>query len=359
MRPGFSTSACAAAAAVTGISALEKDCLNTVEEVTIHLPSGIQAVFVLRTLHRTDEGVLCGVIKDAGDDPDVTNGIEIQTLVRRNGLTENRILGGRGVGIVTLPGLPVGVGKPAINPGSQKLIHTILNRFLKQEAIPPGFDITIIVPEGEQIALQTLNPKLGIQGGISILGTDGMVHPYSAPAFRASVYTEMKVAAKNGYTGVAIATGKRSAEFLERELRADDRVYVINAGDELEFPLALVSRFPFSTVILSGMIGKMTKVAQGRFRTHVEHGRVDFDFLSDLASSNNVPPEICENIRTANTAHQVQFWLSKINVRLEPDIARLAAYETQKKIGANYAVAVYIFSLKGELLGQCKIEPNE
>ncbi len=331
MKTGFATSACAAAAAVAAVSALERKYFAD-SEVTILLPSGVTAVFQIRTLEQTVDEVLCGVIKDAGDDPDVTNGIEIQASVRRNSLPENRIFGGTGVGIVTLPGLPVAVGKPAINPGSQKLIHTVLNRFLRESGIRPGFDLTIIVPEGEAVAQRTMNPKLGIQGGISILGTDGIVHPYSVPAFRASIYTEMKVAAENGYTGIAAATGKRS-----------------------EFPLNQLHRFRFSKVILSGMIGKMTKVAQGRFHTHVEQGRVDFSFLSELARAKGIPADLCQAILSANTARQVQGWLSKIDVRLEPEIARLAAVETRKKVGPQYTVAVAIFSLEGELLGFSEI----
>ncbi len=140
-----------------------------------------------------------------------------------------------------------------------------------------------------------MNPKLGIKGGISILGTDGIVRPYSIPAFRASIYYEMKLANENGYSTIGLATGKRSASYLKKSLPPGKKVYLIDAGDELGYPLAQFARFHFSGVILAGMIGKLTKVAQGRFQTHVDQGGVDFEFLSELASKKCAPSAICGN----------------------------------------------------------------
>ncbi len=354
MRTGFSTSACSAAAAAAGIQALVEQRL--LHEVVIDLPAKKQVVFTLHRCELTSQAVRCGVIKDAGDDPDVTNGLEIQALVRWSETPGIQILGGEGVGRVTLPGLPVAVGKAAINPGSRKLIlqaaRAALGRFTAGQR---GVEITICVPEGERIAQQTMNPKLGIVGGISILGTDGLVRPYSAAAYRTSLYYELKVASENGYDRVGLATGKRSSAYLRKVLHDERGLGVVDAGDELGYPLERIARMPFKEVAVGGMIGKLSKLAQGRFQTHVQEGEVDFCFLSNLAAKLGAPVDLCERIQTARTAYQVQRWLRETGIHMEPEIARLAAGQVYARLGSRLRVGVYLFSQAGDILGQHQI----
>lgn len=359
MRTGFSTSACAAAAAAAGIQTLvEQQPLQT---VVIDLPTQKQVVFTLHRCELQPDTVCCGVIKDAGDDPDVTNGMEIQAVVRWTETPGIVILGGEGVGRVTLPGLPVAVGEAAINPGSRKLIlrasRAALGRYAA--ARQRGVEITIHVPEGERIAQQTMNPKLGIVGGISILGTDGLVRPYSVAAFRTSLYYELNVASENGYDCVGLATGKRSSAYLRMVLHDERGLGVIDAGDELGYPLERIVRMPFRKVVVGGMIGKLSKLAQGRFQTHVQQGQVDFDFLSKLAADLGGPTDFCVRIQIARTAYQVQRWLREVNIHLEPEIARLAAAQVFARLDSRLEVGVYLFSQAGDILGQHHIGVND
>jgi cobalt-precorrin-5B (C1)-methyltransferase len=358
MRTGFSTSACAAAAAVAGIQALAEQ--QAPHEVVIDLPAKKQVVFTLHRCELTPEAVRCGVIKDAGDDPDVTNGLEIQAVVRWSESPGIQILGGEGVGRVTLPGLPVAVGKAAINPGSHKLIlqaaRAALSRFAAGRQ--RGVEITVCVPEGERFAQQTMNPKLGIVGGISILGTDGLVRPYSAAAFRTSLYYELKVASENGYEYVGLATGKRSSAYLRQVLHDERGLGVVDAGDELGYPLERITRLPFKKVVVGGMIGKLSKLAQGRFQTHVQEGEVDFCFLSNLAAKLGAPVDLCERIQTARTAYQVQRWLRETGIHMEPEIARLAAVQVFARLDSRLKVSVYLFSQPGDILGRHHIGVN-
>jgi cobalt-precorrin-5B (C1)-methyltransferase len=352
LRTGFSTSACAAAAAAAGLRTLIlKERLSTIQ---IDLPSMQQVLFPLERCEIREDGVLCGVIKDAGDDPDVTHGLEIQALVSRHETPGIELCGGKGVGIVTLPGLPVPVGQAAINPGSRRLILRIveaeLSRYAEQEK--GGFRITIIVPKGEQVAGKTMNPTLGIQDGISILGTDGLVRPYSVPAFRASLHYALKVAHENGYQRVGLATGKRSRKYLMQDLDDAPGYGVVDVGDELDYPITQAQRLGFRHIMIGGMIGKLSKLAQGKFQTHVKEGGVDFDFLSDVAAHAGAPAGLCERIRTARTAHQVQVWLKHVGIAVEPRLAALAAGHVFTHVKEALDVGMIIFSLDGVVLGR-------
>ena len=352
LRTGFSTSACAAAAAAAGLRVLITH--EKLSAIQIDLPSAKQILFQLTHCEFQNDGVLCGVVKDAGDDPDVTHGLEIQALVSRKATPGIELCGGKGVGIVTLPGLPVPVGQSAINPGSRRLILRVveaeLSRYAEQEK--GGFRVAIIVPKGEQVAKETMNPTLGIRGGISILGTDGLVRPYSAPAFRASLHYALNVAHENGYQRVGLATGKRSRRYLMQELHDAPGYGVVDVGDELGYPITQAQRLGFQRIVIGGMIGKLSKLAQGKFQTHVKEGGVDFDFLAEAAAHKGALPVLCERIRGARTAHQVQIWLGQAGIAIESHLAYLAAGHVFAHVDEALDVSVIIFSLDGKVLGR-------
>lgn len=356
MRNGFSTSACAAAASVAALNSLVSE--KSVDRVVIDLPVIKQVTFDISRCEKTIDGICCGVIKDAGDDPDVTNGLEIQAVVRRIEGNDLILLGGLGVGRVTLPGLSVPVGEPAINPGPRKLIRQIFRTEMRRLNIKPetGFEITIQVPEGEQIAPQTMNPTLGIVGGISILGTDGLVRPYSAPAFRASIFYEMRVARENGYNSIGLATGKRSLEYLGKLMKLKNELGALDVGDELGYPIDQAVKMGFTGIHIGGMIGKLSKLAQGRFQTHVHEGEVDFDFLARLAAELGAPTDMIDEIRQSRTAHQVQHRLRDEGIALESLIARMAAHEVFTRCDGRLHTAISLFSLKGDFLAGESLE---
>ena len=350
MRSGFATSACAAAAVAGGIRTLlagDED-----DEVVIDLPTVRGARFPVVRRERVDGGVLCGIVKESSADPDVTAGLEIQAVVSRQAGADLSIAGGPGVGVVTLPGLPCAVGEAAINPGPRRLIRRIAEATLRDLGEDPGhgWRIEIRVPEGERVATRTMNPRLGIVGGISILGTDGLVRPYSAPAFRASIFYELRVACQAGHREIGLATGTRSAAYLRRELgEPDGGLGVLDVGDELGFPLGHVGPLGAERVVIGGMIGKLSKLARGRFQTHVNDGEVDFEHLAEVARRVGAPEPLCRRIRTARTAHLVQGWLRSAGIAIEPAMSRLAACQAAAKAGVP--ARVLLFSLDGALLG--------
>ncbi len=351
MRSGFATSACAAAAMAAGMRSIVAG--DESDAVVIDLPTVRGARFPVVRRERLGEGVLCGVIKEASDDPDVTAGLEIQALVSRRGGGDLSIEGGHGVGVVTLPGLPCAVGEAAINPGPRRLIRRVAEATLRDLGpdAGDGWRVEIRVPDGEQAAARTMNARLGIIGGISILGTDGLVRPYSAPAFRASTFYELRVARLAGHRSIGIATGKRSAEYLRRELgEPESSLGVVDVGDELGFPLGHVRPLGIERVAIGGMIGKLSKLAQGRFQTHVNDGEIDFEHLAAVAAREGAPEPLCRRIRTARTAHQVQGWLRAEGLAIEPALAGLAA--TAAAAASGVPARVLLFSLDGALLGE-------
>ncbi|MCE1252254.1 MAG: cobalt-precorrin-5B (C(1))-methyltransferase [Anaerolineae bacterium] len=356
MRTGFATSACAAAAAAAALTGLVQE--RPLASISIDLPALKNVVFALARCERQTGGVCCGVLKDAGDDPDVTDGLEIQAVVRRLPGAGLILAGGTGIGRVTLPGLPVAVGEAAINPGPRRLIMQVFKRQMVQLQLNPdeGFEIELCVPRGEEIARLTMNPRLGVLGGISILGTDGLVRPYSLPAFRTSLFYELRVAYEKGHRRVALATGKRSALYLSELLQETDGLGILDVGDELAYPIDQALKLGFNCITVGGMIGKLSKLAQGRFQTHVQEGEVDFDFLASLALKSGAEAALCEQIRQARTAHRVQKWLDEAGLPIEPFIAALAAEQLFLRVNRQVPVRVYVFSLNGRLLGQGGID---
>ena len=351
MHDGFSTSACAAAAACAAIQTISSK--TRAASVSIRLLQKGPFSFPVCSVEQSGNVCRCGVIKDSGDDPDVTNGLEIQVSAEANPGGGIRIFGGEGVGVVSEPGLQVPVGEPAINPGSRRLIHRTVSEFCEAQHLPGDWDLTISVPKGVETALQTMNPQLGILGGISILGTDGIVHPYSISAWRASIGISLHYARENEYQTIAIVTGKRTEEAVRRDF---PRAFVLNVGDDLEFPLSRLNSYPFDTIILGGMIEKLAKTAQGRFHTHVDYGGVDFDFLAGLASSAGASPSTVARLRSAVTAHQVQNLLAEEGLRIEQEICNLTAVQLAARLGGKVNVQVILNALDGRQLGNTRIE---
>jgi cobalt-precorrin-5B (C1)-methyltransferase len=355
LREGFTTSACAAASAVAATRALLTG--EPVSEITIDLPAKKHVTFRIVRCEFGPGRVTCGTVKDAGDDPDITNGAEIQATVEWQESPGVRIAGGKGVGVVTRPGLPVPVGDPAINPGSRRIITRAAMHEAGVVLGERGIKVTISVPGGEELAQKTLNPRLGIVGGISILGTTGIVKPFSLAAYRASIYLELKVAASNGVQRAVLTTGNRSEEYAISLSPAAFELGFVQVGDHMGYALKQARRLGFERVIIAGMIGKVSKLAQGRMQTHVSEGGVALDSLALLAGQLGADQELIRRIRTANTAHHVQVMLRKAGVSgLEERLAQQAAERAFAFVGGAFPVEVWLFDIGGELLGQGKAE---
>lgn len=306
LRGGYTTGACAAAAARAAARKLFSQ--EHFFEIEIELPNRELATFQLARLEGVDE-VIAGVIKDAGDDPDCTHGLEIQCIARWKNSPGIHIIGGKGVATVTLPGLELAVGEPAINPVPRKNIYEMAElEWLKASALlreEIGIELEICVPGGEEAAKQTINDRLGLIGGISILGTRGTVKPYSTSAFAASVRQSIEIAKANGSEHVVLTTGSRSEKAAMKLLPELSALDFIQAGDFIGVGLRAAKRYEIKQVTLVAMIGKMAKLVSGRMMTHVSGHAIDFKQLSHLAREENIPQSVCENISLANTGRYV------------------------------------------------------
>ena len=359
MRTGYTTGSCAAAAAKGAalmlLSGARDSCSS---EVTIRLPIGEDATL---RIHRCewigDERVLCSVIKDGGDDPDATHGAEICVTVSRDlegqGL---RIVGGPGVGTVTRPGTGIEVGEPAVTRVPRRMMAEAVSDAAVSAGLEAdaGFLAQVSVTDGEEIAKQTTNARLGVLGGISILGSTGVVQPFSTAAWRASVHLAVDVAAANGLDHVVLSTGTRSEEYSRRHLDLPDMAY-IEAGIFSGPSLKRCAMRNIGRATHVGMIGKFSKMALGHFVTHVAGNQVDTDFLAQLAGDCGATPEVQEEIRGASSARHFQE-IAQANDLMEviPIICRMVCDESHKLLGDeadSVIVDSMCFDFDGELLG--------
>lgn len=294
-RIGFTTGANAAAAAKAAALALLLG--ESPQEVEIWLPAGWRQAFRVHRLERKGDGVLAGLIKDAGDDPDVTHGAEIQAYVTT--ASQDTLEGGEGVGVVTRPGLGVPVGEAAINPVPRRMIWEAV-----REVTDRPLKVVVSIPGGEELAKRTLNPRLGILGGLSVLGTTGVVKPYSTSAFRMSVVQAVGVARANGLLEIAATTGGRSERFAMALLPHLPELAFIEMGDFVGDVLKAARKVGMEVVRIVGMIGKISKMADGKTMTHAAGGEVNRALLLDLLHRAGAGPKALKEAEAATTARR-------------------------------------------------------
>jgi cobalt-precorrin-5B (C1)-methyltransferase len=301
-REGFTTGACAAAAAKAATRILVRG--GTLDEIETTLPNGQRHAFVLEQCARKGDAAICSVVKDAGDDPDCTHGAEIVAEVVLRSEPGIELRAGPGVAHVTKPGLGLEVGGPAINPVPRRNITAMVLEELASDS-RAGAVVTIGVPGGEEMAKQTVNARLGLIGGISILGTTGIVKPYSTAAYKASVVQAIDVARERGVDTLVLTTGGKSEAYamqLYPELPEDAFVQV---GDFVGVGIKHSARRRVRSAIVVGMIGKLSKMADGRMMTHAAGSEVNLELLASLARDRGAPHSVVAQIRTANTARHV------------------------------------------------------
>ncbi len=303
LRSGFTTGACAAAATRGALSALVYQRAFT--EATIRLPQGRLVTFPLHTCTFDEVEGRSSVIKDAGDDPDVTDKAEICARVAWNTETGVTFQRGHGVGLVTKPGLPVPPGEPAINPVPRAMIREAVEEVLGDAgARHHGVSVEISVPHGEDMAKKTFNPRLGIIGGISILGTSGIVVPYSNSAWVASVVQAIDVAAAQGCKHLVLTVGGRSERAAQKRFSLPE-VAFIQIGPFFGDALRHCKKNGIEKVSLAAMIGKLAKFAAGNESVHSTVSSQDFEFLARLAREAGADTGLCARIAGANTAQEV------------------------------------------------------
>ena len=307
LRSGFSTGACAAAAAKAA-TALLLDA-QEIHRVEIPFPAGDRHSFALHSSALQQGSAMASIIKDAGDDPDVTNGAEIIAVVQEQASTGKgeiiRINGGKGVGRVTKPGLSAAVGEPAINPVPLRMIREAVSEALrKQDADTIRLTVTISVTDGELLAEKTLNKRLGIIGGLSILGTTGIVRPVSAAAWTDTIDASMNVARAVGCDEVILSTGRTSEAAAQKLLNLPEEAQVM-MGDYLAYALEAAKRHGFARIHLSAMWAKLLKCALEIPQTHVRNGALEVEAAARLLRELGLDQPTADSMATANTAREI------------------------------------------------------
>ena len=345
LRTGWTTGTCASAAAKAATLWLVEG--QAPDQVEVPLPSGRRVGFPVVDVdasrpHR------CAIVKDAGDDPDVTNGAHITAEARwpvaASAAGEVELQGGSGVGTVTLPGLGLRVGAPAINPVPRRMITQAVREVTDRPLV-----VTISVPGGEAMAAKTSNDRLGIVGGISILGTTGVVKPFSTASYRASVVQQIDVAAAQGERHLVLATGSRSDRAAQRLLPELASVCFVEVGDFTGIALRRGATDGMERVTWVGMAGKIAKLAAGVLMTHYRRSKVDGELLADVARACDAPAEVVEAATaTATARHFAEVCLSLGVTEPLAELCRRAAAACVAHTGGALPAEVVMVDFEGE-----------
>jgi cobalt-precorrin-5B (C1)-methyltransferase len=351
LKRGWTTGTCATAATRAAYEALVTgECPDPVEA---GLPGGARVSFAIAVSETFDGGATAGIVKDAGDDPDVTHGALIKATVRAgapgSGVT---FAAGEGVGTVTKPGLPIPPGEPAINPVPREMMRAAVREVVERFGASGDVIVELSIPGGEALAARTLNARLGIVGGLSILGTTGIVVPYSCAAWIHSIYRGIDVARASGLTHIAGSTGSTS-ETAVQKLYGLSETALIDMGDFVGGMLKYAKRHPVPRITIAGGFAKMTKLGQGLLDLHSKSGSVDRIWLSELLREADAPADLIELCRDANTALQVLREAEQRGIPIGQFVAR-AAWKTAAQVldGSPSTLDVAVFDREGKVVGR-------
>ena len=288
LRSGFTTGSCATAATRAALRGLLTR--ETQHSATITLPDGETVTLPVSSCVFTDSNCTCGVIKDAGDDPDVTNGYTVLSTVSLTTQPGIQFLPGEGVGTITLPGIGIPIGEPAINQTPRRMITNEIEQLLHSHGLHSGVSVRISVPGGSELAKKTFNPRLGITGGISIIGTSGIVRPFSSEAFVNSIRKEIQVARALGCPGIVINSGAKSENYLRSRFPDLPAQAFIHYGNYIGDTLRLANEEGITHITMGIMIGKAVKLAEGHLDTHSRNVVMNRDFITSLAVESHCHP---------------------------------------------------------------------
>ncbi|WP_169570215.1 cobalt-precorrin-5B (C(1))-methyltransferase [Sneathiella limimaris] len=350
LRTGWTTGACATAATKAALSALLGD--GFLDPVTITLPKGQTPAFALSSEEKNEDFCEASIIKDAGDDPDVTHLARVISCVRFGTPGSGIVFqAGEGVGTVTREGLPVPVGEPAINPVPRQMMREVIEELCAAKNLPADIEVTIGIENGEELAKYTMNGRLGIFGGLSILGTTGIVTPYSCAAWIASLHRGIDVARAAGQEHVIASTGSTSEKAANEIYNLPDYA-LLDMGDFAGGVLKYLKKNPVKRLTLAGGFAKIAKLARGHMDLHSGRSQVDFNWLADQLAELGATEMLKEQCRTANTAMQVLQLCEQAQIPIADHLAKLAAHEAQKIVADNVIIEVLIFDRAGQLVGK-------
>ena len=346
LRRGWTTGACATAAAKASYIGLMSGQIP--KKVQITLPGGQTPIFLVNDSRISTTGSMAAIEKDAGDDPDVTHGSIVRVTIRK--ARELIFKAGEGVGKVTKPGLPIKVGEPAINPGPRKMIEQNLQIIADEYGVKLNIEIEISIDNGATLAKKTWNPRLGILGGLSILGTTGIVIPYSCAAWIASIHQGIDVARAIGTKHVASCTGKTSEEAVTA-LYGFEPSEILDMGDFVGGTVKYLQTHPIPRVTIASGFGKVSKLAAGHMDLHSKRSQIDPQFIASLAAEGGVNKNICEQISKAESAGNIIELIEENNLKLGDYIAKTAQTIVNKKIKNNVDIEILVYNREGIQIG--------
>lgn len=350
LRRGWTTGACATAATKAALGLLLGDDL--LDPIFITLPGGQTPGFAVAEQRVGPGFAEAGIIKDAGDDPDVTHGALVLCTVRHGapgaGVT---FAAGEGVGMVTKPGLPIAVGEPAINPVPRRMMSEVVTEIAAAHGIAPDFALTISVRDGARLAEKTWNPRLGIVGGLSILGTTGIVIPYSCSAWIHSIHRGIDVARAIGLTHVVGSTGDLSEKAAMARLGLPIEAY-LDMGDFVGGLLKYLRLHPVERVTISGGFGKLTKLAAGALDLHSSRSTVDTQHLADILKTLGASSDSVAAAAVAGSANAVLQAAAGWARPLGDQVAREARDVAQAIVGGASRVDILVVDRSGTIIGE-------
>jgi cobalt-precorrin-5B (C1)-methyltransferase len=345
LRSGYTTGSCATATSLAAARLLLAGVVSEVAEIV--LPKGQHVPMPLVFCRLTDDGAEAGTIKDAGDDPDVTHGAVVFARVRLVPEPGVVFRAGAGVGTVTRAGLTLAVGEPAINPVPRKMMSEHLAELAAEHAYGGGFEVTIGVEDGEALALKTMNPRLGIVGGLSILGTTGIVRPFSCSAYIASIHQGIDVARANGYMHLAACTGNASEDAMRSHYALPD-IALIEMGDFVGAVLKHVKRAPVERLSICGGFGKL---AAGHLDLHSRNSSIDLERLAAWAAEQGANYALQSAIRAANTSQQAVALAHAERVPLGDIVCAHALAVAREIVPPQVNVEMFAIDRAGKLIG--------
>ena len=368
LRSGYTTGSCATAAAKAAAIGLFTG--NIPDEVEIDTPAGIKLKLSVYHKQLSADEAACAVQKDAGDDPDVTNGCYVHAKVKRNFTQTIEIDGGEGVGRVTKPGLQVPVGHAAINPVPRRMIEGAVKEVIGNNC---GLKIVISVPDGKALGEKTFNPKLGIIGGISIIGTTGIVRPMSEDAFKTSLLCGLDIAQGIGYETVVLVPGSLGERSI-LNLFNIPKDQVIQISNFVGFMLTAAGQRNFKRIILAGHPGKLAKLLRGDFQTHSAVSKPANDILIDIIvqkvqyggqesgvrgqkTETRLPNAILNHLKEVSTVEGIvellreYKYLSIMNEVAEKVETKVLEFYRDKQPFPTLEVGVILFDMKGSIIG--------
>ncbi len=348
LREGFTTGTSATAAAKAAMLAICNQ--ETIKSVNVQLPVDKKLEIQIHNCSFEESQARCSVIKDAGDDPDVTHGAEIGcqlTLTANKGITFSA---GSGVGIVTLPGLELDVGEPAINPVPRKMISDAVNKILHDYDLECGVHVEIFVTNGKELAKRTLNERVGIVDGLSILGTTGIVVPYSASSYIASIEQGIDVAVANGISELVINSGARSEKFLRTKFSSLPNHAFIHYGNWIGETLKKIAESPIEKITIGIMLGKAVKLAAGHLDTHSCIASWNKEFIIGLAKESDYNETDIQQVENINTAGRLpEIFAFEQSERMYQSILK-SCFEVVQPVIPKTHLDLFLISKQGEFI---------